>query len=63
MINDVAVWRLEKPIEESETIGYAELPKQGQDPIANSTVTIAGWYVLLSIHAENGVPRRYIVSE
>lgn len=41
--NDVAVWHLSTAIPTSSTIGYATLPVQGSDPVANSTVTTAGW--------------------
>lgn len=41
--NDVALWRLDTPIQASETIAYAKLPAAGSDPEAGTTVTIAGW--------------------
>lgn len=42
--NDVAVWKLSEPLEGSG-IEYVSLPSQGSDPSANTSVTVAGWYV------------------
>ncbi|OAA34318.1 trypsin-related protease [Metarhizium rileyi] len=41
--NDVAVWKLSEPIQESSTIQYAKLPEKGSDPAAQSIATVAGW--------------------
>lgn len=42
-INDIGILKLSTPIEKSETIGYATLPANGSDPVANSIATVAGW--------------------
>jgi trypsin len=44
-VNDVAIWKLKRPIELDDTVGFATLPSAGSDPRVNSTVTTAGWYV------------------
>ncbi|KID77287.1 Trypsin [Metarhizium brunneum] len=41
--HDIAILKLSTPIQESDTIGYANLPAAGSDPVANSLATIAGW--------------------
>ncbi|KAI1981030.1 hypothetical protein LOZ55_000916 [Ophidiomyces ophidiicola] len=41
--HDIALMYLEKPIAETAEIKYAKLPPQGQDPKANSQVTVSGW--------------------
>lgn len=47
MNNDIALWHLSAPLSSSSTIGYAALPVQGSDPAAGTTLTTAGWYVLI----------------
>ncbi|KAF7559125.1 hypothetical protein G7046_g5035 [Stylonectria norvegica] len=44
--NDIALWHLSTPLSASSTIGYAVLPVQGSDPVAASTITVAGWGLL-----------------
>ncbi|KAF2867076.1 trypsin-like cysteine/serine peptidase domain-containing protein [Massariosphaeria phaeospora] len=41
--SDVAIFKLSTAIPASSTIGYATLPGSGNDPVAGSTVTVAGW--------------------
>jgi trypsin len=42
--NDFAILKLDTPIAESSTIGYAQLPAEDQaDPEAGTIATVAGW--------------------
>ncbi|KAK8932375.1 hypothetical protein H634G_04842 [Metarhizium anisopliae BRIP 53293] len=43
LVNDVSIWKLSKPIQESATIKYAKLPGQGEDPAVSAAVKVAGW--------------------
>ncbi|KID86698.1 Peptidase S1/S6, chymotrypsin/Hap [Metarhizium guizhouense ARSEF 977] len=43
LTNDVSVWILSKPIPESDTIKYARMPGQGEDPAVSAAVKVAGW--------------------
>ncbi|ODA79102.1 hypothetical protein RJ55_04693 [Drechmeria coniospora] len=42
-LNDIAILKLSTPIAESDKIKYATLPKNGSDPVINSTAIVAGW--------------------
>ncbi|EFZ03809.1 peptidase S1 domain protein [Metarhizium robertsii] len=42
-LNDIAILKLSTPIEKSDKIGYATLPADGSDPMANSTAIAVGW--------------------
>ncbi|OAA37904.1 Trypsin- protease [Metarhizium rileyi] len=41
--NDIAIIKLETPIEKSDKIGYATLAANGSDPVVDSMAIIAGW--------------------
>jgi hypothetical protein len=43
--NDVAIWKLSEPFEESEFISFISLPELDFDPAPDSNLNLAGWYV------------------
>ncbi|KID60283.1 Peptidase cysteine/serine, trypsin-like protein, partial [Metarhizium brunneum ARSEF 3297] len=43
MQNDISVWKLSRPIPESNTIKYARMPRQGEDLPRSAAVKVAGW--------------------
>ncbi|KID81312.1 extracellular trypsin protease [Metarhizium guizhouense ARSEF 977] len=48
-INDIAILKLSTPIEKSNKIKYATLPKDDSDPVVNSTAVTAGWGIQVSL--------------
>ncbi|KAK2625436.1 hypothetical protein QTJ16_004748 [Diplocarpon rosae] len=41
--NDISLWTLDEPIEESDTIKFITLPEQGSDLAEGEATTVSGW--------------------
>jgi hypothetical protein len=51
--HDISVWKLASPIEEGQDISFVTLPEAGFDPVANTTVHVAGWCVTHIVHHQS----------
>ncbi|KAK9445161.1 Peptidase cysteine/serine, trypsin-like protein [Metarhizium brunneum] len=49
MQNDISVWKLSRPIPESNTIKYARMPRQREDLPHSAAVKVAGWGAIRDI--------------
>ncbi|EFY96505.2 Peptidase cysteine/serine, trypsin-like protein [Metarhizium robertsii ARSEF 23] len=54
MKDDISVWKLSRPIPESNTIKYARMPRQREDPPPSAAVKVAGWGAIQEIKIPQG---------